>query len=294
MDVQEAVLRELRIDGTGWLLGQGTIYPDTIESGGTNASTALIKTHHNRCEEIRKLILEGKVIEPLAEFYKDEVRQIGAELGLDPSIVSRWPFPGPGLAIRVLCANAVRPLVAEGLNERFSGYQAVHFPLRSVGVQGDGRTYREVIALRGPLKYSKLHEISTALCNSSRKYNRAIALISGNVDDLTISSIKPATLNVDRVELLRTADHIARSIMEKEGITSRVWQFPTVLIPVSFHGGESVVLRPINSQDGMTANFARLTIRVLKRMAHEIAALDGIDAVFLDVTDKPPATIEWE
>ena len=82
--------------------------------------------------------------------------------------------------------------------------------------------------------------------------------------------------------------------MEKEGLVESVWQFPVVLLPISFRGGESIVLRPVNSTDGMTASFARLPKDVLQRISDEIIDLPGIDAVFLDVTSKPPATIEWE
>ena len=90
---------------TNWILGQGTIYPDTIESGGT-AKAELIKTHHNRVAGIQRLIAEGRIIEPLSSFYKDEVRAIGRQLGLAPDLLDRHPFPGPGLAIRCLCSES--------------------------------------------------------------------------------------------------------------------------------------------------------------------------------------------
>jgi len=102
-------------------------------------------------------------------------------------------------------------------------------------------------------------------------------------------------MNARRLATLQEADFIARSIMEEYGQTDSVWQFPVVLVPVSFSRGETIVLRPVNSEDGMTANFARLPIEVLQHIADEITArLSDVDAVFLDVTNKPPATIEWE
>jgi len=82
--------------------------------------------------------------------------------------------------------------------------------------------------------------------------------------------------------------------MEEHNLTAKVWQFPVVLVPISFAGGETIILRPVNSEDGMTASFARLPEGVLRSMATDIASLPGVDAVFLDVTSKPPATIEWE
>ena len=82
--------------------------------------------------------------------------------------------------------------------------------------------------------------------------------------------------------------------MKETGLTDAVWQFPVVLLPVSFGTGETVVLRPVNSVDGMTANYARLPQEVLRRIAAEIGKLPNVSLVCLDVTDKPPATIEWE
>jgi GMP synthase (glutamine-hydrolysing) len=110
---------------------------------------------------------------------------------------------------------------------------------------------------------------------------------------MAASRVVSASIDRARLDLLREADYLARHIMEDAGIAQSVWQFPVVLIPVSFGGGESIVLRPINSEDGMTANFAP-PAPVLTKIADAIAALLGIDAVFLDITDKPPATIEWE
>jgi len=107
--VQEDEFARLGLREGDWLLGQGTIYPDTIESGGARHA-AKIKTHHNRVAKIQALIEAGRVIEPLVDFYKDEVRVLGEELGLPHDIVWRHPFPGPGLAVRCLCAEARAPV----------------------------------------------------------------------------------------------------------------------------------------------------------------------------------------
>ena len=110
IDIQEGQVCKLGL-GKEWLLGQGTIYPDTIESGGS-ANSHTIKTHHNRVARIQELITQDKVVEPLAELYKDEVREIGELLGLPHDLVWRHPFPGPGLAIRILCNDQqAEPLV---------------------------------------------------------------------------------------------------------------------------------------------------------------------------------------
>jgi GMP synthase (glutamine-hydrolysing) len=300
VEIQAQAMHQFGIDPHYWLLGQGTIYPDTIESGGDTGRAALIKTHHNRCDEIRELIRQGKVIEPLAEFYKDEVRALGCELGLSAHLTSRWPFPGPGLAIRCLCTQAERaaaPLTQEiAASLARDGFQGMLLPLRTVGVQGDARTYRMVVALKqkdGHIDYEILRPLSSALCNQNAAANRVILLIGGN-QSLTGARIAPATITRARLELLRQADFIARSEIEHVNLAGTVWQFPVVLAPIAFQNGESIILRPVNSVDGMTASFASLAAQLLRTISANILKLPGVDAVFLDVTDKPPATIEWE
>ena len=301
VEVQSDAMRRFGIDEKHWLLGQGTIYPDTIESGGSRGLAAVIKTHHNRCPEILELIRKGRVIEPLAEFYKDEVRELGGRLGLSPKLTNGWPFPGPGLAIRCLCSRLtakVEPAdrvlcgIVSDLN-----YESALFPIKSVGVQGDARTYRSVLALRDArdrFDYVALQRISTRACNAQATTNRVIAFVAGSETALAKASLIRADLNAKRLELLREADFIVRSRMEEGRLTATVWQFPVVLAPISFAGGETIILRPVNSEDGMTADFARLPGAVLRHIADDIAKLPGVDAVFLDVTSKPPATIEWE
>ena len=102
--VRGKLLEELKLNPDEWLLGQGTLYPDIIESGGTEHAK-VIKSHHNRVDAIQDLIAKGQVVEPLKELYKDEVRRVGDLLGLPKEIVWRHPFPGPGLSINVLCSR---------------------------------------------------------------------------------------------------------------------------------------------------------------------------------------------
>src|SRR3989344_5376345 len=105
LDVQKRVSEEMGLFAKhGWLLGQGTTYPDIIETGATKHADR-IKTHHNRIEAVQKMIEAGSVIEPLKDLYKDEVRKLGEELGLPHEFVWRHPFPGPGLGVRILCAE---------------------------------------------------------------------------------------------------------------------------------------------------------------------------------------------
>ena len=294
IDIQDEVVRDFQVSGEGWMLGQGTIYPDTIESGGSNGAAAVIKTHHNRCEAVRKLLEQGRVVEPLVEFYKDEVREIGSAVGLESAITKRWPFPGPGLAIRCICTEKSEGVSRVPLADSLDGYEAVELPLRSVGVQGDERSYCLVAAVKGPLEPRRLRRLSRDLCNMGTDYNRVMVHVAGEIEKLADGVVKPAAMSKQRLEVLREADYIVRKTMEENNLTEAVWQFPVVLVPFGFSGGESVVLRPVNSEDGMTANFAWLPERVVRKMSDEIVRLAGIDAVFLDISDKPPATIEWE
>jgi len=177
-------------------LVQGTIYPDRIESGIQSAAT--IKSHHNVGGLPEKLGL--KIIEPLADLYKDEVRVIGKKLGLPQEITERHPFPGPGLAIRII--GEVNPestatvreadyIVREeiekaGLDKDLWQYFAVLLPVKSVGVQGDSRTYCNTIALRivqsrdgmtanfAEMPWNLLEKISTRITNEIPEVNRVV------------------------------------------------------------------------------------------------------------------------
>ncbi len=283
--VQERILAtEHFLDGH-WILGQGTIYPDTIESGGT-AKADLIKTHHNRVAGIQSLINAGRIIEPLTSFYKDEVREIGRELGVPAKFLARHPFPGPGLAIRCLCAEsaASAEITSDG----------VILPVRSVGVQGDARSYRKVLALKESPSQAAIETTSPALTNRRNDINRVIAQC-GAKTALESLTVFPATITKQRLDTLRQADLIVRDFCLATGFEEKVWQFPVVLIPVgSGSSRESVILRPINSVDGMTADVVLMPAQDLAALTQKLLAIPEISAVFYDLTHKPPGTIEWE
>jgi len=193
-------------------LVQGTLYPDVVESGG-GAGAANIKSHHN----VGGLPddLKFKLVEPLRLLFKDEVRAVGRELGLPEEIVARQPFPGPGLAIRI------------------------------VG------------------------EVTAA-----------------------------------RLDTLRRADSIAREELTSAGLDHQIWQCPVVLLAdvrsVGVQGdgrtyGHPIVLRPVSSEDAMTADWTRVPYEVLERISTRITnEVPEVNRVVLDVTSKPPGTIEWE
>ncbi|NWN87833.1 MAG: glutamine-hydrolyzing GMP synthase [Micrococcaceae bacterium] len=193
-------------------LVQGTVYPDVIESGDADGSK-VIKSHHNVGGLPEDL--EFELVEPLRQLFKDEVREVGTQLGLPDEIVWRQPFPGPGLGIRIVGA-----------------------------------------------------------------------------------------ISKQRLDLLREADAIVREELTASGLDREIWQSPVVLLAdvrsvgVNEGGrtyGHPVVLRPVVSEDAMTARFARIPYDILDRIAQRITAeVDGINRVVLDITDKPPGTIEWE
>ena len=192
-------------------LVQGTLYPDVVESGG--GATAGIKSHHNVGGLPEDLQFE--LIEPLRELFKDEVRAIGAELGLPDEIVSRQPFPGPGLGIRIV-----------------------------------GEVTKE------------------------------------------------------RLDLLRKADAIVREELSEAGKDAEIWQCPVVLLAdvrsVGVQGdgrsyGHPIVLRPVSSEDAMTADWSRLPYDLLAKISNRITnEVPDVNRVVLDITSKPPGTIEWE
>jgi GMP synthase (glutamine-hydrolysing) len=297
VDLQDEILEREEHAGHDWLLGQGTIYPDTIESGGASKA-AVIKTHHNRVEHIQKLIEQGRVLEPLAEFYKDEVRVLGRTLGLPAALIERHPFPGPGLAIRCLCSEREQGAEADAAIDALAakdGYRAFLLPLRSVGVQGDSRSYAQLTVLHGgPLDYDRLLPLATAATNKFRQTNRIVLSLTPGTIDPAEWTIHEATLTRERVELLQQADRIVTEFLRGASLYDEVWQCPVVLLPFSRAGGESVAVRPITSVDGMTAEVARLPVGKVMELASRIGALDGVDAVFYDLSHKPPSTIEWE
>lgn len=291
LDVQRRVSEEMKLSmDDGWMLGQGTIYPDTIETGETKNADK-IKTHHNRIEEIQKMMEAGFVVEPLRELYKDEVRVLGEELGLPHELVWRHPFPGPGLGVRILCAKQAEEC-GEKITENVS-FAAL--PIKSVGVQGDGRSYRHALAIFNEDRYAGGDEwdLATYIPNAYAHFSRVVLCTSHDVPPEFVFS--PGYITKDRADILREADAIVMEEMRSAGLYEKIWQFPVVLLPFgTSEGGQSIVLRPVESQEAMTANAVDLPKTVVARMTERILSLDGIDCVFQDLTHKPPGTIEWE
>ncbi|RLC86649.1 MAG: hypothetical protein DRI37_06890 [Chloroflexi bacterium] len=278
------------------LLVQGTIYPDTIESGSTDKA-ALIKTHHNRVSEIEKLISKGKIIEPLKELYKDEVRKLGKELGLPHKLIYRHPFPGPGLAIRIICSDKTDTQddykkEENSMNDILEKFQMVGkiLPIKSVGVQGDFRTYHypAVVWFKNNKyrSWEKINECSSMVINKLKTVNRLIFSLS------PVGNLKLETLYLEKQNLaeLRKIDAMLRSRTDEIG---EIWQMPVVQLPLCNSGKKlCYVMRPVCSQDAMSASIFEMNFDLLKEITSGIQELGN--TIFYDITTKPPGTIEWE
>ncbi len=304
LDVKDAQIKKLGLNSDEWLLGQGTIYPDIIESGGSK-NAQKIKTHHNRVDAIKKMIAEGKIIEPLVDFYKFEVRAIGKILNLPANLINRHPFPGPGLAIRCLCHEHDKidnvSIVQKETNNFFAQkYKNVNqqiLPFKSVGVQGDNRTYAHPLAVWGENDWDKLDALASSVTNSIKDVNRVILLLNPPSQQLVDLKISPEDmyLSLGRIKILREIDDIVMSNIKEVGIYDDIWQFAIVLLPITNDKNrESIVLRPINTRDLMTINFYRMNKKILNKMIAKILATGKISYVFYDITNKPPGTFEWE
>lgn len=278
-----------------WLLGQGTIYPDTIESGGTRES-ALIKTHHNRVPELLRRIEAGEIVEPLVQFYKDEVREIGRALGLPSRLIEKQPFPGPGLAVRFLCSDeraewSEHPKLSAIANE--FQLNARVLPVRGVGVQGDERTYAHVALLTGDYNEQKIVLLSPTITNLLRDVNR-VAFWAGSKGSIDDFQVEPTTTSREGLDVLREADARVRDILAEYDTQKRIWQCPVVMLPLKRQGESAIAIRPVESHDGMTAQYSKLPWPLIERITGAVLQVPGVGALLYDVTNKPPATIEWE
>jgi GMP synthase (glutamine-hydrolysing) len=298
IEVFEREAKRLGIEGH--LLGQGTIYPDTIETGGTKRADT-IKTHHNRVPIIERMIEQGRVVEPLADLYKVEVRELGEKLGMAHDLIWRHPFPGPGLGVRLLCSTGaesrdglapIEPQVAAIAGRH--GLQATVLPIKSVGVKADLRSYEHPVLVTGAAPWEQLLEAAGSMFKTVPGINRCI----WNLGPAAPKRVRPlaATVTRERLDLLREADHFVMEGLRRHGIYHDIWQCPTAMVPLEVDGAgrELVIVRPIHSERAMTATPAQLPAPLIDQLRRQILALPGVSGLALDVTTKPPGTIEWE
>ncbi|XDD48000.1 glutamine-hydrolyzing GMP synthase [Leptospira sp. WS39.C2] len=296
LEAQGKATTSLGLDAEHWLLGQGTIYPDTIESGGTKHSHK-IKTHHNRVPQIEALIREGKIVEPIADLYKDEVRDLGRKLGLPEKWIERHPFPGPGLVVRMIASPKTNPpkIDFQVWKGKFPNAEIQILPILSVGVQGDQRSYAHCAVLSDfTSDWKELDQLSVEITNTKKEINRVVFApgITHFERDFYYTKL---SLDKEHSDILRDADAIVNQILYEESIHTKIWQMPVVLVPVGLRENSyGVVLRPVESTEAMTANFYQMNRNILSRITGELLALPKISLVMYDLTHKPPGTIEWE
>ncbi|TSK38418.1 GMP synthase [glutamine-hydrolyzing] [Bagarius yarrelli] len=367
--VANEVIGEMNLKPEEVYLAQGTLRPDLIESASHLASgkADVIKTHHNDTELIRKLRDEGKVIEPLKDFHKDEVRALGRELGLPEEIVSRHPFPGPGLAIRVICADEpyvckdfaetnnilkiitdfsasvkkphtllqrVKSCISDEEEEKLMQITSLHslnaflLPIKTVGVQGDARSYSYVcgVTSKEAPHWESLMFLARLIPRICHTINRVVYVFGSHVKEPP-TDITPTFLTTGVLSTLRQADFVAHSILRESGYSSKISQMPVILVPLHFDRDplqkqpscrRSVVIRTFITSDFMTGIAATpdnhfpeeakfgftfdappvadspVALQVVLKMVSEIKKIPGISRVMYDLTSKPPGTTEWE
>lgn len=311
VDIQNRLIADLSLSDA--LLLQGTNAADRIESGHStgDAHTMTIKTHHNQVKEVQELKKSGRLLEPIDDLFKDEIRELGHQLGLPEELVQRQPFPGPGLAIRIIAhdhdevtlpPSPDEPAIQAFVAQLYPNTTAHLLPIRSVGVGGDERSHLSVVAIENTdgLHAEQLAKLGTDLPGNFREtLNRVIYALGS--EPLRNRSLTKTLLTADVRTQLRLADKIVFEAMRSARLLGSIKQFPVILLPLSFgeSGGRSIVLRPVSTSTFMTVQ-AMLPVRDLPdTFLRDVAArildeVPGINQVFLDVTNKPPATTEWE
>ena len=314
--VTENAARALDLDFETAFLGQGTLRPDLIESGNPDVSgyAKKIKTHHNDVGVIRKLRDKGHVIETNWDWHKDEVRQVARMLGLDESIASRQPFPGPGLGVRILCTDGGNhPDLEKSTKlesyrvESSSKREMALAPVQSVGVQGDHRSYRSLAILADnglDIDWNSVRDDAREIPNHLDFINRVAYLINRKSIGGDLVSVRSRICH-ETSDLLREVDDIVTSELMKPlpgAKSSKIAQCFAVLVPISTDGKRySIAIRAVVTSDFMTAQSAIPGVdfpkdalsNILSRIEADPVA-EKIDMIFYDVTGKPPATVEWE
>lgn len=315
--LREAALSlELDFDDTYW--AQGTLRPDLIESGNPSISgfAHKIKTHHNDIELVRRARERGMVVETNWDWHKDEVRQVARLLGLPEEIASRQPFPGPGLGVRLIADDGSggvteeqRHAIAGAVGEWSSAFSGTVVPVRTVGVQGDQRSYRHLALVAGPhgrkteafdgVDWEALTRLGNRLANRFDFVNRTGYVLNRSEIPPGLDH-HPTYVTEETVDLLRELDAIVTDHLTL-GTVSQAF---AVLLPIGRDGRYSVAIRTFVTEDFMTGRPAKVgdgpwsevPLRAVREMVAKIESgfSDRIDLVLWDVTSKPPATVEWQ
>jgi GMP synthase (glutamine-hydrolysing) len=311
MRVQPVIAAEMGLPDD-YLLAQGSIRPDLIESGSHGGDT--IKTHHNDSPLARQLRAAGRIIEPIADLYKPGVRALGTALGLSDAITQRQPFPGPGLAIRLLNNPHLLPgpmeiwrisRARQKLGAFATAATAVNvIPVRSVGQQGDGRRYGRTVVLSGEENWEELAKLAKAVPQQVKDVTRVTYAFGKRISPdgikQTFTKTRPRR---GPVRQLQKADAIVREELTKAGLDKVLQQVPVISIPHAIDKWKfrqrSIVLRPFLTVNFMTGEAARpgselMPLEVLQTIVRRLLKVRGINRVLYDLTGKPPGTTEWE
>lgn len=307
LKITAKVIDRLGLDPETTFIAQGTLRPDLIESGNPDISgfAHKIKTHHNDVKAVRDARAKGLIIETNSDWHKDEVRKVARMLGLEEEIAERQPFPGPGLAIRLLCHDKSQEAeIQEEDNEKLKNIleqenqQGFILPLKSVGVQGDARSYRNLCLMAGDetdLSWKMVTSKAKQITDTISSINRVGYIL--NTKNIT-EPIKCWDMKIcdECVDLLRELDYVVTTNLEK----SKANQTFAVLIPVGINKKYSVAIRTFVTNDFMTGRPAEIGTEASKEMIDKIVKEiteqfgDKIEFIIYDVTSKPPATCEWQ
>lgn len=305
--VVNKVIERLGLDPENTFIAQGTLRPDLIESGNPDISSYAhkIKTHHNDVEIIRKAREKGLIVETNSDWHKDEVRKVARMLGLEESVAERQPFPGPGLAVRLLCHDVEdQAIVQESDLIKISeivdktNQKGYIVPIKSVGVQGDARSYKNLALIAGKkadFDWKATTALSKEITDDIQTINRVGYILNKETIDGEIKC-NQMTINDENVELLRELDKIVTDNLNSKKIS----QAFAVLIPVGITKKYSVSIRTFVTSDFMTGRPAIIGVEeekeVINKIVDEIMEKfsDKIEFVIYDITSKPPATCEWQ
>jgi GMP synthase (glutamine-hydrolysing) len=272
--VAEEELRKFGLDPAHVYLAQGTLRPDLIESASHVASVGgsaeVIKTHHNDTALVRALRNSGRIIEPLRDLHKDEVRLLGLELGLPPHLIWRQPFPGPGLAVRIICARTpFETPLDESIVQALRIYctPRIHVSLlscRTVGVQGDSRSYSSLVSLSSmdahPPNWHSLFHLAKEIPKRVHGVNRVVYTFGAPLRLSHYRTITPTLLSEECIHQLQLADEIVNRLLLKYDLIKALSQVPVILYPVNFQqegeeneGKRSICIRTFITNDFMVS-----------------------------------------
>jgi GMP synthase (glutamine-hydrolysing) len=305
--VQAHMAEKLGLNPNTYILAMGSLYTDLIESGSTVVSdkAGTIKTHHNDTELVRNMRQAGRVLEPWRFIQKDNVRAVGKLLDLKEEIYNRQPFPGPGVAIRIICGD--RPYVTEDtahISKQLSAHATEEIavsvlPIRTVGVQGDGRTYAHLVGLNGTKDWQKLKSLADEIPREVRGVNRVV-YIFGDSPNIESTTITPTFLTENVIQLQKKIDTIVNQVLSAHQLDKVLSQVPVILTGLNFgqSGKRSVAIRTFKTVNFKTGDAALpnedYPEAVLLEIVAKVLSLPEIAAVLYDLTSKPPATTEWE